>query len=60
MSDSRTAGVQVGEFAQDGRDQAKIIGTDRDTVLIEYLTDGKQIRLQHNRFIRRDGELHIE
>jgi uncharacterized Fe-S cluster-containing protein len=54
---SENASVRPGEFVKDGRDEAKVIEVAHGMVVIEYVSDGKQNRLQSNRFVRRDGEV---
>jgi len=57
----RQTQFEVGEFVQDGRAEAEIIGTSPDAamVTIEYTDTHDTFRLASNRLIRRNGELRV-
>jgi len=46
-------------YGSDGRAEFKIVEVCRGDVLIEYVSDREQIRLQPNRFVVQNGDLRV-
>jgi len=60
MSSKAQARPMAGEYGVDGNAEFRVVESDDVDVLIEYLSDGEQIRLQTNRFQRQDcGQLEV-
>jgi len=54
-----TPNLQEGMYGSDGRAEFKIVEVNRSDVLIEYVSDRKQTRLQPNRFVLQNGSLRV-